>query len=318
MEKSKTAHVGRIRSPAAFLIGALVLVAATLAGARAPFWRSGFAGFLLLTILFGSPGPVFAQTESSNCDNTTDDDPIHCVIDGASETGDVSIDIDDIDVTATETGVAGKILNRTDGVEGNVTIEVNRGEIDVTGDYYSGIDSLLDADGKLSIDARNVDITTNGNNAYGVRAIHQGDGKLSIDVQEVDITTNGEDAYGVRADHQGVGDIVIQVQDGSIKTLGSFSRGVNAKLDGVGNVDVRITDGAVIETRDGTGVSAAKGGRGNGDIYILVKDSSITTGTNHAMDPSADSSPDIARAVRGRGFLGLERQTGTPGSAWGP
>ena len=70
-------------------------------GARAPFWRSGFAGFLLLTIFFGSPGPVFAQTESSNCDNATAGDPIHCVLDGASETGDVSIDIENIDVTAT-------------------------------------------------------------------------------------------------------------------------------------------------------------------------------------------------------------------------
>ena len=259
LEKSKTAHVGRIRSPAASLIGALVLAAATLAGARAPFWRSGFAGFLLLTIFFGSPGPVFAQTESSNCDNATAGDPIHCVIDGdEGETGDVSIDIENINITATETGVAGKILNRT-GNSGHVTIKVNGGEIDVTGNH-SGIDSLLYANGKLF-----------------------------IDVQNVDITTNGLEATGVRAHHWGEGDVVIRVQDGSIKADGdATSGGVHATQYAVGNVDVRITD-VDIETGDGGGVRAVQAGRGSGDINILVKGGSITTGTNQAADPSMDS-----------------------------
>ena len=231
----------------------------TAFSARAPFWRSGFAGLLLLTIFFGSPDSVFAQTVSSNCDNAMAD-PIHCVIDGdKSETGDVSINVENVDITVTETGVAGKILNR-EGASGHVTIKVNGGEIDVTGNY-AGIDSLLNANGKLL-----------------------------IDVQNVDITTNGSSADGVRARHQGTGDIVIRVQDGSITADGSVtSGGVYAiRFTGDGDVDVRITD-VDIETGDSAGIIANQAGRGSGDIYILVTGGSITTGTNQEADPSADS-----------------------------
>ena len=227
--------------------------------ARAPFWRSGFVGFLLLTIFFGSPGSVFAQTVSSNCDNATPGDPIHCVIDGdAGETGDVSIDVENVSITATESGVAGNILNR--GNSGNVTIKVNGGVIGVTGDY-PGIHSRLTADGKLLIDVQNVDSTTNGAGANGVHAVHLG-----------------------------AGDVVILVRDGSIVAGGHVtSGGVYAHQDGPGdgNVDVRITN-AVIETEDGGGVAAYQAGRGSGDIYILVAGGSITTGTSQEMDPSAD------------------------------
>lgn len=164
-------------------------------GARAPFWRSGFVGFLLLTIFCGSPVSVFAQTVSSNCDNATAGDPIHCVIDGdEGETGDVSIDIENIDVTATETSVAGIILNRY-GNSGHVTIKVNGGEIDVTGNYR-GIHSRLTADGKLLIDVQNVDITTNGIGADGVHARHQGAGDIVIRVHDGSITADGDPATG--------------------------------------------------------------------------------------------------------------------------
>ena len=229
-------------------------------GARAPFWRSGFVGFLLLTIFCGSPGSVFAQTVSSNCDNATPGDPIHCVLDGASETEDVSIDINNIDITAAETGVAGKILNRT-GASGHVTIKVNGGKIDVTGNYQ-GIDSLLNANGTLLIDVQNVDITTDGLGADGVHARHQGAGDVVIGVRNGSITADGDPAsVGVYAIQDGPGD---------------------------GHVDVRITD-VGIKTEDGPGIYASQAGRGSGDVYILVTGGSITTGTNQEADPSADS-----------------------------
>ena len=204
-------------------------------GARAPFWRSGFVGFLLLTIFFGSPGPVFAQTVSSNCDNATADDPIHCVIDGdEGETGDVSIDIENINVTAQETGVAGKILNRA-GTSGHVTIEVNGGGIDVTGNNIQASIAFSMPMAGCSLTSR-----TSTSRPTALRP------------------------PASAAHHQGEGDVVIRVRGGSITADGHpTSGGVNAVQDGAGdgNVDVRITD-VDIETGDGGGISGGPSGKG--------------------------------------------------------
>ena len=233
-------------------------------------------------------------------------DSIQCVVDGdEGETGDVSIDIENIDITGTETGVTGNILNR-EGNDGNVTIEVNGGTIDVTGEDARGIDSELRANGKLLIDVQDVDITTNGANAGGVETHHWGTGAIVIDVQGGSFTTEstvgGVGSHALQGLHQGMGDIDIDVHDGtSIITKGT-SHGIHGtqaagmgNSDGnssMGNVFIDLLDSSVVtEGYAARGIFGSNSAGGGGDIDIYVRDSSITTNsisTNAAGDTLAD------------------------------
>ena len=304
--KSKTVHVGRIRSQVAIEPMKKEVVYVRTPPPNKIIQQARLAAFGVFVVVcaaltLGSQqalaGPV--------CSNTpTVGDRVECVVDGV--TGDVNIDIENIDITGTETGVTGNILNR-EGNDGNVTIKVNRGKIDVTGDDARGIDSELRANGKLLIDVQDVDITTNGANAGGVETHHWGTGAIVIDVQGGSFTTEstvgGVGSHALQGLHQGMGDIDIDVHDGtSIITKGNSSHGIHGtqaagmgNSDGnssMGNVFIDLLDSSVVtEGYAARGIFGRNSAGGGGDIDIYVRDSSITTNsisTNAAGDTLAD------------------------------
>ena len=222
-----------------------------------------------------SGNPAFAQTTSSNCDNSTAGDPIHCVLDGTA--GNVNIDVSNVDIpsgmgTASETGIVGQTINILDlNDRGNVSIKVDGGTIDVTGDGKRGISGFIQTRGNLIIDVKDVDITTNGGNAMGIQAGHDNVGRFSVRVEGGSITTNsGVTSVGIGTRRESnAGDTIIYVKD----------------------VD--------ITTAEATGIHAVKGQAGNGDVRITVIGGTITTEVDNASTPSTDTSASSTHGISG-------------------
>ena len=95
---------------------------------------------------------------------------------------------------------------------------------------------------------------------------------IDLDLDGVTITTTGSNkAVNAWKAGGGTGDIFIRFANGRITTAGGS--GIEGSHDGAGGIKIEVLK-SIFDTGNGGGLF----GQGYGDVGILVRDSSITTG----------------------------------------
>ena len=211
LEKSKTVHVGRIRSSAASLIGALVLAAATLAGA--------------------------AKAQAA-CDNypVPDDfeagDSIQCTEDSTS-TDDIVIDASDLTINTAADDADGIEIKH--GGTGNIHVKTSGLTISTTLPASAGIDVSHTGSGNILIESQMDSITTTADssisNAPGIAVRHNGLNGGDIVIRTVGTTIQTGQAgqngsFGIGATAVTKGKVEVDISGGSITTLADGGTGI--------------------------------------------------------------------------------------------
>ena len=203
--------------------------------------------------------------------------------DQSSDTGDVSINVEDLAITTTGTSLSHGVFGWRRGSGGGaITIDVQGGSITTNGLVSHGLYGEHQSTGDVNITTRGgVAITTESVEtdpdyldtfSHGVYGLHTGSiGSIDIDaLQGSSITAKGTISHGVYARHTGTGDITITTS-ATVATEGPGGHGVYAELDsGMGEIGVSVGGGSV--TASGVGSKGVKVGR------VAV--------TDHDMDPN--------------------------------
>ena len=217
---------------------------------------------------------------------------------------DILIDVDDVDITVTESGTPGNgILGLSEGnPSGDVTVNVRDGSVKTSGRRSPGIRGQS-LNGNVTVNVEGVMITTDSTTdtrqdrpSSGIAAVindvraDSPDGKISVTAKDVTIlTSGGRGSYGIygynsskRTDNPDADtNIDIDIEDSSITTEGSLAHGILGDHRGDGDVNINVL-GSKITSGDYHGIyglRALSGDRADttGDIHIDARDSIITT-----------------------------------------
>ena len=217
---------------------------------------------------------------------------------------DILIDVEDVDITATVSGIRGSgIVGWSEGnPSGDVTVNVRGGSIKTSGRTSPGIRGQS-LNGNVTVNVQDVSITTDSTtdtrqdrSSPGIAALintvvaDSPDGKVSILAKDVTIlTSGGRSSHGVfgfnsskRTDNPDADtDVDIDIEDSSITTEGSSAHGIFGEHRGDGDVNIDVL-GSHITSGDYHGIyglRALSGDRADttGDINIDARDSIITT-----------------------------------------
>ena len=175
---------------------------------------------------------------------------------------------------------------------GNITLDVNTGDYDIT---TSGADGIyVKSDSTIDVDVVTGHIETSGFGAEGIYVEHKvgGSGDIDVDVNG-DITTNGQSSKGVIVSGRD-GTINVEV-NGDITTNGASSTGVNVSGNG-GKTTVKVNGN--IETLGTTASSGLYVSNADSDIKITLT-GDITVRSGDGLTGFASNAGKIEIIVQG-------------------
>ena len=277
LEKSKIVHEGWIRSHAASLIGALVLAAATLAGA--------------------------AKAQAA-CENypVPDDfevgDSIQCTEDSTS-TDDIAIDASDLTISTAADNAYGIEIKH--GGTGNIDVKTSGLTISTTATGSTGIDVSHTGSGNILIESQMDSITTaadsSTSNSLGIDVRHSGINEGDIVIRTVGTTiqtgrAGQQGSYGIFAESSAKGKVEVDISGGSITTLADVATGIIVWQEyggpgRAGDTTLNIHNDASITTLGAHSPAVSITRRTDGNIKTDLGDVTISTMGENSFGVSA-------------------------------
>ena len=206
----------------------------------------------------------------------------------------------------------------------NYTINVSGSiDVDTTADNDEGLYAIhIGGSGNLTIDMQSGDIETKGSHAYGILGLPTGTGNLTIAMSGGSIKTAtgndanpGNDAFGIRGDTSDTasGDLSISMTGGRIET--GFGTGTNSGLrasgiyayhEGTGSSSISLGNNGSIHTKGSEAYGILSYNRGTADADGNASISTVTM-SGGTIDTEGGSAPSIKGAS---GIVGQARRGG--------
>ena len=209
-------------------------------------------------------------------------------------TGDIRIDVRNVDITTQGAGSAG--VSALHGGTGDIAISVGDGSRIVISDAY-GIEATRDSDsgdGDIAVDfGGGSRISTEGDRqhaifAYQSSAADDTTGDITIRSDGGSLTVGGTDAYGIYVLNQATGSAVIDISNLDILTRSTAagtrgataSHGVFAWISKSGDIDIDARGGSIVTRGEvSRGIYAILQGDGDIDIATHQGHTIVTTGS---------------------------------------